>query len=437
MGSGKMSDKICVIGMWHLGCVTAACFAKLGVDVVCFDPDKKVIENLKMGKPPIYEPELEDLIKESASKGKLDFTDDLHAAVKNSEFIYIAFDTPVDKNDNIDLSPITDVVEKIIPLLEGKQTVIISSQIPVGTSDKILEKLRKAGKNNPVCYTPENLRLGNAIKCFLEPERIVFGISSESAKDRIENLFSAIPGEKIFMSLKSAEMTKHALNAYLASMISFSGEISNLCEETGANAVDVMNALKAEKRVSSYSPILPGLGFAGGTLARDVQILRSLGKEKKIKTEFLDAVISFNEKRMNYVPGKLKSVLGSLDGKKIAFLGLVYKAGTSTLRRSLALQVIDQLHSKNLKISAYDPQVNSTIDGNEEIYVCSSAYEAAKDADAVVITTDWPEFQELDFKKLASVMKEAILLDTKNMLEGKKLKKAGFRYYGIGVSDEK
>lgn len=420
----KDNFKIAVIGLWHLGCVTAACLASLGHDIVAID-FSDVINPIQKGILPVQEPGLAELIK----KHRILFSDDF-SKIADADFVYITFDTPVDQNDQIDISIIYQAFEKILQTLNKKTIIIISSQIPVGTSDILLKKIRAAGMQNEICYIPENLRLGNAIDAFLSPERIVFGISSESVKNKIISLFRKIDTKHFFMDLKSAEMTKHALNSYLATLISWSGEISNLCEATGANAVDVMIALKYEERVSDKAPIMPGLGFGGGTLARDVQILRSIGKEKNIKTHVLNAVIQTNEERMHYIKNKLIFLLGDLTGKTIAFLGLTYKANTSTLRRSLALQLIDQLQNDML-IKAYDPAISQPIKSHPQIAICNTIEEAVKDTDVVIITTDWDEFKTFNYSALANIMKTPILLDTKNMLNKNDIK--GMRYYGVGI----
>jgi len=416
--------------MWHLGTVTAGCLSQAN-KVTCFDFDEKVIGKLKNGQLPVAEPCLKDLFDQALKKNNLSFSNSLEDTIPKSDYVYIAFDTPVDKNDEIDLRIIYDTVEKITPLLSKKALLVISSQIPVGTCKKIIKKLRKEGKQNELCYTPENLRLGDAINSFMNPERIVFGLSSTSIKKDIEKLFSQIETEKLFMSLESAEMTKHTMNAYLATLISFSGEISDICEEFEANAIDVMNALKAEKRVSPHAPIMPGLGFGGGTLARDIQILRKIGSQRKIKTEVLNAVYSSNINRMKYIANKLNTLLGTIDKKKIAFLGLVYKAGTNTLRRSLTLQIIDQIKDRDVIISAYDPMIKEKIEGYD-IEVCKSPDEAVREADALVIMTDWEEFKSIDYLEITKSMREKIIIDTKDILDTTKFKKSSIQYYGIG-----
>ena len=426
-----MTD-ICVLGMSHLGCVTAAGFSSLKKKVVGCDSDTKIIENLQKNQPQIFEPGLEDAIKQGQADGTLSFTTDV-SAVSKARFVYVALDTPVDKNDQVDLKSVEALFDSMIAHLSPESIVVISSQIPIGTSRKLLEKLRSSGKPNEICYVPENLRLGKALECFLNPDRTVFGVSSPKIKQSLEELF-AVPGVKLFMNLESAEMTKHATNAYLASMISFSSEVSDLCERTGANALDVMNALKADNRVSKSAPILPGLSFGGGTLARDVQTLRSLGKQHSVPTRVMDGVMDLNTERMNYVPNRLRSVLGDLSGKTVVFLGLTYKPNTDTLKRSLALQIVDLLASSGATIKAYDPKIRGTIKSHPNVVVCNSPEEAVQQADALVITTAWDDFASLDYSNIAKNMRNPVLIDTTNRYAS--AVGTNLKYHGIGVSHE-
>lgn len=425
--------KVCVIGMWHLGCVTAGCLSKLGNEVICYDYDDKIISNLNDGNFPIYEKGLDLIFQESKLNKKLFFSDNIKQSVSESEIIYVTFDTKIDNEDKIDLSIINNTIDDIIHYIQPESIIIISSQIPVGTSNIILQKIRNNHKFNEVCYIPENLRLGNAIDAFMNPERIIVGVSSEDIKLDIEELFSGIDTKFLFMSLKSAEMVKHSLNSYLATMISFSGEISNICENVGANALDVMNALKTEKRVSPYAPLMPGLGFGGGTLARDIQILRDIGIKNDIKTVVLDSVLLFNIDRMNYIKNKILFIFNNnLKNKKITFLGLTYKVGTNTLRRSLTLQVIDQLKNENIKISAYDPMINKKIEEYEFIDICNNVNEAIIDSDAIIIMNEYEEFKNLDFNNIINKMKTPIIIDTKNVIDSKKISSPEIKYYGVG-----
>lgn len=430
------ADGIFVIGMWHLGCVTSACLAKLGFQITCFDLNKDAIKALANGILPIHEPGLLELFNEGMKTGRIRLSRNPEMELLGSSIVYITYDTLVDENDHIDTSLIHESIDFVIPFLDDRAVVIISSQVPVGTSDGIVQKLRKHKKENEICYFPENLRLGDAINCFLNPDRLILGLSSSRKKNEIEWLFSDIAARKVFMTLKEAEMTKHALNSYLATNISFSSEISDLCETAGVDAVVVMNALKLEKRVSKHAPINPGLGFGGGTLARDVNVLRSLGRERGIKTELLDAVLSVNNHRMKYISTKLTKIFGSLENKKIAFLGLTYKANTSTLKRSLALQAIDQIKTRNVCVSAYDPMITDDISGYPQVNVCKNARDAVKGSDALVITTPWDEFKHLDYSDLARSMRSPIIIDTVNLLETGQFESTNIQYYGIGVSHE-
>ena len=425
---------ICVLGMWHLGLVTAACFSELGYTVIGFDFDQKVINDLNQNILPIHEPGLTDLVVKNQKKHRLSFTSNLIPYISDSDYVYIAFDTPIDSKDKIDLSVIHKAIDSFIPLLNDKSVILVSSQIPVGTSNLILKKLREKGKINEISYIPENLRLGTAISSFMNPDRIVIGLSSEKIKVGVLNLFFKIKAKKLVMDLTSAEMVKHVLNSYLATMISFSGEISDLCEKTGANAIKVMEALKAEKRVSEFAPIMPGLGFGGGTLARDVNILRNIATKNKIKARLLDSVMDINKDRMHYVHHKLNSLFSSLNYKKITFLGLTYKANTNTLRRSLALDVIKELDGKNLVINAYDPMIKNKIKDHDYINVFTNVKDALKGADALVITTDWDEFKQLNYPELSKLMKNPIIVDAKNMLNFDNFRNTNIRYYGIGIS---
>jgi UDPglucose 6-dehydrogenase len=427
-----LAERVLVIGLWHLGCVTAAGLASLGVPVIAYDEKKEVVEQLKRGQPPIFEPGLAELIAKDAAAGKLEFTSDLAQAMKTATVVYITIDTPVDTEDAADLSPIIRAFDAFLPLLHAETLVIISSQVPVGTCDGLLQNLKEHEKTSQICYTPENLRLGEAFKGFFEPERTVFGLSSADIQARVADLFKGVSGEKFFMDLKSAEMVKHALNAYLATMISWSAEVSDVCERTGADAVKVMGALRAEKRVSRFAPIMPGLGFGGGTLARDVQFLRAFGRQHRLKTPLLDAVMDVNTRRMLYVKERLTQLLGSLRGKRVTFLGLTYKAGTDTLRRSLALQVIEQLAGADTELRAFDPMVQHAVADHSHLRICATIEEAFRDADAVVITTDWPEFKTLDYPALGSSMRTPIVLDAKNMLKKEDFARGKVRYYGIG-----
>ena len=421
-----MALKICVIGLWHLGCVTACSMARRH-DVVGFDPDGRAMAGLLAGKPPVFEPGLEEEIARATREGRLRFEADIAKAVSGADVIWFTFDLPVNEKDE----PQTGVLETAFSDAQkanaSPQAIVVSSQVPVGTC----RSLMKEG-GAPVFYIPENLRLGNALHGFFAQERVVVGTPDGAASGLMLELIEGVEGERVFLSLESAEMAKHALNSYLALMISFSGEISDICEATGADAIKVMDALKKERRISPHAPLSPGLGFGGGTLARDVQALRAAARKGGMPTLVLDAAIESNNNRKGYVKRRLTSALGTLEGKRISFLGLTYKPGTDTLRRSLALEIIAGLEGTGAEVRAYDPAIRK-LGGGLSFSLCQSAAEAFAGADAVIIATAWPEFLELDMERLANSMRTPVLIDARNAMAGKKMPKL-MEYFGVGVS---
>ena len=351
-------NKVCVIGIWHLGSVVSACLADLGYFVVGLDKDPEKVRDLNSGIPPIFEPGLKELITSNINLGRLSYTTDLSQALKNCSFVLITFDTPVDENDEVDLSPIFDTGLELSKYLESNAIIIVSSQVPVGTCEQIKSLIRE---NNPslnfdIACSPENLRLGQAIDYFKKPDRMVIGADSESTLDRVEALFEVIPAPKLRMNLRTAEMTKHAINAFLATSISFANEIANLCDELGADALKIAEALKSESRIGPKLPLLPGLAFAGGTLARDLKILKNLGESSGCETPLVNGVLRVNQQQNGLVVRKLQKIYGSVNNLTVGILGLTYKAGTSTLRRSAALGIIKDLTSHGARVKAYDPK---------------------------------------------------------------------------------
>jgi len=425
--------KITIFGLWHLGCVTAAGLAELGYEIVSTDFDVKVVKDLSDGRPPIYEPGLEELLKKHIKRKKLVFLFDKKTALENADFIFVTFDTKVDEQDQVDLSDINKATDEIAKYIKNGSIVIVSSQVPVGTCSKIKEAIAKKNKTKfDICYLPENLKLGEALNSFLKPDRIVIGANNDAALERVKQLFEPLKCEKIAMSVESAEMTKHALNAYMAACISFINEISDICELSGASALDVAKSLKTDKRVGPYAPINPGLGFSGGTLARDVQVLRKYGDMKNYDTKMLDAIIEINNKRKHLVLNKLKKIFGDIKSLHVGILGLTYKPGTDTLRRSLSLEIAKDLISHGVVVKAYDPKIVKAIPDIPKLEVCRTIEEVAKESDVLVLITEWPEFKELPLEKIKPLMKNSIFLDTKNFLDPSKLKKLKFRYIGVG-----
>ncbi len=420
--------RICVIGLWHLGCVYAACLAELGYNVTGTDENLETIHNLNLGKAPLFEPGLDHLIYKGISSGRLTFRTDIESATADAQFIVIAYDTPVDEHDRVDISDVLSVVNRLKDT-GARGTLIISSQVPVGTCD-LLE--RELNGSMEVAYLPENLRLGQAIERFMHPDMIVIGSEHEAVTARIKDLLSPITAEVIEMSLRSAEMTKHALNSFLATSISFANEIGNLCDLVGADGLKVAAALKADSRIGHKALLRPGLGFGGGTLARDLRILQALGGKHQYKTPLIDGVLLVNERQNDLIVRKLRRVMGSLDGKIISILGLTYKAGTSTLRRSTAFEIIKRFLDEGAILKAYDPHVAISDGRTLGIKVYADPYSACEGSEALLIMNDLPEFDNLDLIKVRDLMKDPFIFDLQNILDPSKVTATGLRYIALG-----
>jgi UDPglucose 6-dehydrogenase len=403
--------------------------------VVGVDQDANKVAELNKGIPPLFEPGLAELVRNNIDSGRLSYTTDLGHAVAGSNYVLITFDSSVDPDDNVDLSEIFDTSVKLSQHLEDDTAIVVSSQVPIGTCEKVESLIRE---NNPslrftVAYSPENLRLGQAIQYFKNPDRIVIGANSDFALDKAETLFGVINAPKLRMNLRSAEMAKHALNCFLATSISFANEIAGLCDELGADAMKVAAALQSDARIGSRLPLSPGLGFSGGTLARDLKVLRDLGERVSCETTLINGVLEVNQRQMRLVTKELERVYGSIRNLTVGILGLTYKPGTSTLRRSAALEIIQDLVCQGAMVKAYDPKASLTeIRSHAEFKFCPDPYEVARGSDALVIITEWPEFRELDYSLVKSVMKKPVLIDTKNMLDSERMLENGFRYLGVG-----
>lgn len=430
----KKSEKrsIGIMGLWHLGCVYSISLAKLGFEVYGFDFNKKTVNDLRNNISPIFEPSFNELLKKYNNKN-LYFSNSKEGIIKNRDYLFICYDLPVDNNDTAQTEIIDKTFIALSKLASPNTIIVISSQIPIGTSRILVNLMRKRGNDNPkVIYFPENLRLGQAFTSFLNPDRIILGSDNVEALDQFKIDFP-FKCPFITMSLESAEMAKHALNSYLATCISFSGELSDLSEKTGANMLDVIKALKTDKRVSPFAPINPGLGFAGGTLGRDIQSLLKIARDKKYFPKLLSAVYSVNQNRLPILLSKVRSVYPSLRNKSLGILGLTYKPNTNTLRRSMSLLLASQLRDKGCRIKAFDPAIKNAITDYPFIEICPNLITFSTDLDLIILMTEWPEFLEVDLAKLSTMMKNKVIIDTKNFLKSSACKQAGFTYLGMGV----
>jgi UDPglucose 6-dehydrogenase len=407
--------KIGVLGLWHLGSVTAACLAEAGFSVIGCDPDAKVTADLAQGQPPLFEPGLDELTKAGLATGRLFFTAD-PAAFKDCAFIWVAFDTPVDADNRADVNYVANEVEKIFPHLSPNAVVLISSQMPVGSTAKLTARFAEMTGRADVsfAYSPENLRLGKAIEVFKNPERIVIGVAEAKAREVIEAVLKPFPGERVWLSVPSAEMVKHALNGFLATCVTFINEIASICEATGADAAEVEKGLRGDPRVGPKAYVKAGAAFAGGTLGRDVVFLEGLATANGLSIPLLSAILPSNSAHRRWPMRQLQSRLGSLKGKKVAVLGLAYKPGTDTLRDSPALDLCQWLLAEGALVSAHDPAVK--ILALPGVKLVASAMEALANADALVLATEWPDYRSLVPEEVLAAMRHPLVLDQNRFL---------------------
>lgn len=427
--------KICVYGLWHLGTVTAACLASKGFDVTGLDGEAQTIDNLNEGAPPLFEPGLEEMVKNGLSKGNLRFSADKARVVKECDVIWVAFDTPVDEEDRADTEYVVKEVQAILTFLKPGTDVLISSQLPVGTTFKLEKSCAQLNPDSRVnfYYSPENLRLGKAIDAFTNPARIVIGKREEADSGRIEQILTSFCENIEWMSVESAEMTKHALNAFLATSVTFINELAELCEQVGADAKEVERGLKSEPRIGQKAYLGPGSAFAGGTLARDIEFLKALGKNLNVPVHLFPAVRESNDAHKTWPRRKLKSLLGILKGETIAVLGLTYKPGTDTLRRSSAIELCRWLREEGTLVKGHDPAVKKLPESLQKILTLEKSVEdVVRGASALVLATEWPEYKNLDGRDLVQLMKKPVIIDPNGFLNDTFSQNPDMKYAAVG-----
>ena len=428
--------RVCVIGLWHLGLVSAAGFADLGYEVIGTDRDENLIADLKRGKLPLFEPGLDVLIKTLTGASRLRFENNFRSAVTQAETILITYDTPVDEADRVDLGILDQTIQSMLSSLNKDGLVIINSQVPLGSCERWQKQIDESrpGDSIDLVYSPENLRLGQALALFKRPDMIVIGANRERARQKAEEFYQAFPVDKFFVSLRTAEMAKHALNAFFATSISFANEIGNLCDSVGADGLQIAQILKKDGRIGAKAQVRPGLGFAGATLARDLRVLQDLGKNAGVPTSLVDTVFRINEKQIDRVVKMIEDHFeGKLRDKTLTIFGLTYKPGTSTLRRSVSVEIMKRLRLKGVNLRAHDPKADLTECPGEiffEFY--PDPYTACQGSHGILLLTEWPEYRGLDYGKIKQVLSHPFLLDAKNHLQPEKLEALGFHYVQIG-----
>lgn len=424
----KVDISIGILGLWHLGLVYSVSLAKSGYSVLGFDQDIENIAKLNRGDLPIYEPNLTKYCKKYLHKN-LHFSSNAEEVIKSKDYIFITLDVPVDKFDNINLDSIVALFNLVIKYVSKKTTIVISSQVPVGTTRLLQKKL----PGSKIIYFPENLKLGTAINDFLKPHAIVLGSDDKKVTKQFLKDFSIFKCKVLEISLESAEMVKHALNSFLALNISFASEISDLCELLEADAAEVFLGLKSDPRVSATAPISPGMGFAGGTLGRDIKILTNLANNAAYKAKLLNAIYEVNQDRLNYLLGKIKKIYPILYGKTIGILGLTYKPNTNTLRRSRSIELANLLVNEKAEIRGFDPAIKDQ--SADSLKIVNSYRELFKDLDLLILMTEWPQFRNIDPKTASNLMAKKIIIDTRNFLDRQKYEVNGFVYFGRGKGE--
>jgi UDPglucose 6-dehydrogenase len=434
---------LAVVGTGYVGLVTGTCFAETGNNVVCVDIDNKKVEMLRKGVIPIFEPGLELYFDRNVKEERLSFTTDLHEAVRKSEVIFLCLPTPQGGDGKADLSFVIKVAEDLGKFFKdnpdvGYKILVDKSTVPVGTSDMVRDAVKKHAPDFEfdVASNPEFLREGMAVEDFMKPERVVIGTSNSKAKEVLDLLYEPFvrSGNPIyFMDERSAEMTKYAANAFLATKISFMNEIANLCELTGADVDKVRIGIGSDSRIGKRF-LFPGVGFGGSCFPKDVMALWNTANENKYDFKILDSVIKVNKRQVDLFLNKIENHYGSLSGKHFAVWGLAFKPNTDDVREAPSHYLINKLLAKGVTICAYDPEAIETtkVVLGDKIKYASHAYDALKDADALIIVTEWNEFRTPDFDKIKNLLKAPVIFDGRNLYDTEKMRELKFTYYSIG-----
>lgn len=383
----------------------------------------------------MFEPGLSELIEEQMKGGRLAFFDDAKAALDGAEAVWITYDTPVNDDDVADVESVLRNVESLFPFIAPNAVVIISSQLVAGCTRRLQALWNERYPQQPVdfAYSPENLRLGKALEVFLQPDRIVVGANRDQAREVIKSLLHPFADRILWLSVESAEMTKHALNAFLAMCVSFANEIATICEQVGADAKEVERGLKSEKRIGPQAYLAPGEAFAGGTLARDVHYLKLLATQFGRPAPLLASIKESNDRHRAWARNKLASRFPDLAGKRIGVLGLTYKPGTDTLRRSSSVELCRWLAERGAQVTAHDPRVRALpADLADTLRLCPSIAEALEGVQAVVIATPWPEYKELAPELFTSAMANPVIIDA-NRVASRTLAVPGIEYISVGT----
>ena len=429
---------IAVIGTGYVGLVSGTCFAEKGNNVICVDIDEKKVTQLKAGHIPIYEPGLETIFTKNIEAGRLSFTTNLAEGIQNAEIIFLVFLIPSDEDGSADLSYVSKCAEAISPLITDYKIIVNKSTVPVGTAEMVSNILsEKATAPFDVVSNPEFLREGSALKDFMNPDRVVIGSSSQRAIEKMSALYAPFIQDEnqiVIGDEKSAEMSKYAANAYLSARLTFMNEIATLCEKVGANVDFIRESMGMDDRIGSKF-LFPGIGFGGSCFPKDIRALVKTAKDNDYNFKILNSVIEVNESQKVVIVQRVKNYFkGNLEGKRITIWGLAFKPNTDDVRQASSLKIISRLLDEKAIVSVFDPVAIGNVKkifGDKIIY-SENSEQAIKDADALIIVTEWNEFRKFPLELLANTMKSKVVFDGRNIFKLEEMETAGFYYESIG-----
>ncbi len=436
---------VSIIGTGYVGLVTGACLAELGHKVVCVDTNEEKVEGLNKGIMPIYEPGLEELVQKNVGQKRLFFSTSIEEAVNNSDIIFIAVWTPSKDDGRADLSYVEAVARQIAQTMKSYKIIVEKSTVPVETGERVAQTVEMNNINKvdfDIVSNPEFLREGSAIYDTMNPDRIVLGVSSEKAFERMKELYKDIKTEIIKTDIKTAEIIKHASNSFLAMKISFINAVANICDLVGADVVKVAQGMGCDKRIGNGF-LNAGVGYGGSCFPKDIKAFIKLAEKAGYEFKLLKEVEKINEQQRDLVIKKIEKVLWTFKDKTIGILGLSFKPNTDDMRSSPAIDIIKSIRKEGAKVKVYDPQAmprasqieglkRDTPEGTGDIEYCDDAYQVAKEVDLLVILTEWDEFKQIDLIRIKGIMKHPLIVDGRNIYEPKRMKELGFTYLCVG-----
>ena len=429
---------ISVIGTGYVGLVTGACFAEFGVDVTCVDVDSEKVERLNRGEIPIYEPGLDKIVEKNTDAGRLHFTTDIKSAVESALVVFLAVGTPPQADGSPDMSFYRQAAKEVAEAMNGYKVLVTKSTVPVGTGKWLKQFVSENLKTDTefgIASNPEFLREGAAIQDFMRPDRVVIGSNDERAIDVMKDLYRPlylIETPVVITSLEAAELIKYAANAFLATKITFINEIANLCDAIGCDVHDVARGMGMDNRIGRKF-LHPGPGYGGSCFPKDTRALTTVADSYGIETRIVDAVVEANERQREAMIPKIEKLLGGMDGKQIGVLGLSFKPETDDMRESPAIDIIKSLVERGAQVKAFDPvAIEEARHCLPEIEYADDEYDAIKDADILVIITEWNQFRALDMEKVKSLLRSPKIADLRNIYEPADMKDMGFEYVGVG-----